>query len=160
MKEKGIRTFPFSSWKSWLMFSVKCVPEPTEKWVSHSHWAAIADFETRKLKAPYRVDSTCGMRGLTRKPEVLSRRHRNLTVKDLSRKWQCSGVWMVSWRVIPESSAGRKAFHINWRWSSSRSSEWTISQIDWWTMSDWKENRKSISKTHMTLRWNDIYSWV
>ncbi len=48
---------------------------------------------------------------LTRNPEVLSRRHLNRTVKERSRKLEWS--WAASWSVIPESSAGEKAFHIS-----------------------------------------------
>lgn len=62
--------------------------------------------------APYTIETIIKL-DLTRKPEVLSRRHLNLTVNDLSRKCECSGVWIVSWSEIPESSDGRKAFHIN-----------------------------------------------
>jgi len=35
-----------------------------------------------------------------------------------------------SWRVTPASSGPMKEFQPSWRWSSSRSSEWTSSYTD------------------------------
>lgn len=87
----------------------------------------------------------------TRNPDVLSRRHLNLTVKDLSKRW----LWSLaksSWSPTTTSSFTdikskciyltkvkllsnwftwlRNEFQPSWRWSSSRSSEWTNSYTD------------------------------
>lgn len=79
---------------------------------------------------------------LTRKPEVLSSRQRKRTVKLRSRRWQLSAE-RASCSAMLDDSGGRNEFHMSWRCSSSRSSEWTSSYTDWCTMSDWKTKTKT-----------------
>lgn len=78
---------------------------------------------------------------LTRKPDVLSRRHRKRTVKLRSRRWLCWGE-RASCKGRLAFSAGRKEFHMSCLWSSSRSSLWTSSYTLWWTMSDWNRKKR------------------
>lgn len=63
---------------------------------------------------------------LTKNPEVLSSKHRNLTVKLLSKNCVLSGD-KDSDSGIPAKSGGRNEFHNNCRCNSSRSSECTNS---------------------------------
>ena len=76
------------------------------------------------------------IKNLTKKPEVLSSKHRNRTVKLRSNKWWLSEA-KSSWRPIPASSGPKKESQPNCFCSSSRSSEWTSSYTDWWITSDW-----------------------
>ena len=94
----------------------------------------------------------------TRNPEVLSSRQRKRTVKERSSSSELS-VRSASISVRPESPASW-LLHVNWRCSSSRSSECTSSYTDWWTTSDWshththtmKRRAHNQSTAHSTTR--------
>ena len=66
--------------------------------------------------------------GLTRNPEVLSKRHLNLTVKDLSSRWLCSGESSscrerLEFSPDPDDPDPMNEFQPNCRCNSSLSSE-------------------------------------